>query len=147
MSDINIITAVAVCVSGAFVTGSVAFVIRSLVNDIKQAETTAEKGMEFIRSEIFGLRKSLDSFKADERNKDDELKINIDSTKSELRDEVRAERIYVDNLKKELRSEMQYFWEKAEKVLEARRQDIYMLHNKIDTLRDDTLNQIKEIEK
>ena len=100
MSDINIIMAVAVCVSGAFVTGSVAFVIRSLVNDIKQAETTAEKGMEFIRSEIFGLRKSLDSFKADERNKDDELKINIDSTKSELRDEVRAERIYVDNLKK-----------------------------------------------
>lgn len=145
MSDVNIITAVAICISGAFVTGSVAFVIRSLMNDIKQAETTAEKGMEFIRSEIFGLRKSLDSFKADERNKDDELKIAIDSTKSELREEVRAERIYVDTLKKELRSEMQYFWEKAEKVLEARRQDVYMLHKKIDITKDETLKKFDNL--
>ena len=74
MNEISIITAVAICVCGAFVTGSVAFVIKSLMNDIKQAETTAEKGMEFVRSEIFGLRKSLDAFRGEERRKDDELK-------------------------------------------------------------------------
>jgi hypothetical protein len=60
MNEISMITAVAICVCGAFITGSVAFVIKSLINDIKQAESSAEKGLEFIRSEIFGLRKSLD---------------------------------------------------------------------------------------
>lgn len=132
MSEINIITAIAVCVCGTFVTGSVAFVIKSLMNDIKQAEDTAEKGMEFVRSEIFGLRKSLDTFKSEERHKDDELKSLIDSTKSELRDELKTERQYVDGIKKELKDEILHYWSKTEAVLEARRQDVYMIHNKID---------------
>lgn len=137
MNEISIITAVAICVCGAFVTGSVAFVIKSLMNDIKQAEATAEKGMEFVRSEIFGLRKSLDAFKADERNKDDELKTAIDSTKLELRNEVRTERVYADAVKQELKKEMHYYWTKAENVLEARRQDVYLIHQKIDNLKDE----------
>tara|TARA_Y100000004_G_scaffold186416_1_gene237952 strand:- start:128 stop:568 length:441 start_codon:yes stop_codon:yes gene_type:complete len=138
MNEISIITAVAICVCGAFVTGSVAFVIKSLMNDIKQAETTAEKGMEFVRSEIFGLRKSLDAFRGEERRKDDELKAAIDSTKSELREESRAERNYVESMKKEIKQEMHSYWSKAESVFEARRQDIYMIHNRIDQLKDDT---------
>lgn len=132
MNDVSIITAVAVCICGAFVTGSVAFVIKSLMNDIKQAETTAEKGMEFVRSEIFGLRKSLDGFKSEERHKDDELKNVIDSTKAELREEARSERIYVDTIKQELKDEMRYFFNKTEEVLETRRKDIIELHKKID---------------
>ena len=132
MSETSIITAVAVCICGAFVTGSVAFVIKSLMNDIKQAETTAEKGMEFVRSEIFGIRKSLDGFKSEKRHKDDELKNDIDSTKAELRDEAKSERIYVDAIKQELKDEMRYFFAKSEEVLETRRKDIVELHKKID---------------
>ena len=132
MNDVSIITAVAVCICGAFVTGSVAFVIKSLMNDIKQAETTAEKGMEFVRSEIFGLRKSLDGFKSEERHKDDELKNVIDSTKAELRDEAKAERLYVETIKQELKDEMRYFFAKIEEVLETRRKDVIQLHKKID---------------
>ena len=148
MSEISIITAVAICICGAFVTGSVAFVIKSLMNDIKQAELTAEKGMEFVRSEIYGIRKSLDSFKSEERHKDDELKVAIDNTQKELRQEARADKLYVDHTKKELKEEMHYYWGKAEKVLEARRQDVYMIHNKIDTIKDKLLKRIeKKIEK
>ena len=132
MNGVSIITAVAVCICGAFVTGSVAFVIKSLMNDIKQAETTAEKGMEFVRSEIFGLRKSLDGFRSEERHKDDELKNVIDSTKAELREEARSERIYVDTIKQELKDVMRYFFNKTEEVLETRRKDIIELHKKID---------------
>ena len=148
MSEISIITAVAICVCGAFVTGSVAFVIKSLMNDIKQAELTAEKGMEFVRSEIYGLRKSLDTFKSEERHKDDELKMGIDNTKKELQMEARDDRRYTEVIKKELKDEMHYYWGKAEKVLEARRQDVYMIHNKIDTIKDKLLKRIeKKIEK
>lgn len=132
MSETSIITAVAVCICGAFVTGSVAFVIKSLMNDIKQAENTAEKGMEFVRSEIMGLRKSLDGFKTEERHKDDELKNVIDSTKAELRDEAKSERVYVDSIKQELKDEMRYFFAKTEEVLETRRKDIVELHKRID---------------
>ena len=148
MSEISIVTAVAICVCGAFVTGSVAFVIKSLMNDIKQAELTAEKGMEFVRSEIYGLRKSLDTFKSEERHKDDELKMGIDTTKKELQMEARDDRRYTEVIKKELKDEMHYYWGKAEKVLEARRQDVYMIHNKIDTIKDKLLKRIeKKIEK
>jgi len=145
MNEISIITAVAICICGAFVTGSVAFVIKSLMNDIKQAEVTAEKGMEFVRSEIFGLRKSLDAFKSEERHKDDELKVAIDQTKKELREESRADRLYVDSTKKELKEEMHYYWSKAENVLEARRQDVYMIHKKIDTIKDETLKKLDDL--
>jgi len=136
MSELSIITAVAVCICGAFVTGSVAFVIKSLMNNIAQAEDAAEKGMEFIRSEIMGLRKSLDFFKSEERHKDDELKMGIDATKKELQMEARDDRRYMEVVKKELKDEMHYYWGKAEKVLEARRQDVYMIHNKIDKIKD-----------
>ena len=125
-------------------TGSVAFVIKSLMNDIKQAELTAEKGMEFVRSEIYGLRKSLDAFKSEERHKDDEIKDSIDQTKKELRLESREDRRYVDIVKKELKEEMHYYWGKAENVLEARRQDVYMIHKKIDTIKDELLKRIEK---
>ena len=144
MSEISIVTAVAICVCGAFVTGSVAFVIKSLMNDIKQAELTAEKGMEFVRSEIYGLRKSLDTFKSEERHKDDELKMGIDTTKKELQMEARDDRRYTEVIKKELKDEMHYYWGKAEKVLEARRQDVYMLHKKIDDVKDKLLKKIEK---
>ena len=136
MSELSIITAVAICVCGAFITGSVAFVIKSLMNNIAQAEEAAEKGMEFVRSEIMGLRKSLDFFKSEERHKDDELKNGIDATKKELQMEARDDRRYMEVIKKELKDEMHYYWGKAEKVLEARRQDVYMIHNKIDKIKD-----------
>ena len=136
MSEISIITAVAICVCGAFVTGSVAFVIKSLMNNIAQAEEAAEKGMEFVRSEIMGLRKSLDFFKSEERHKDDELKMGIDTTKKELQTEARDDRRYMEVIKKELKDEMHYYWGKAENVLEARRQDVYMIHKKIDKIKD-----------
>ena len=144
MSDVNIITAVAIMVSGAFITGAVGFIIKSLINDIAQAERSAEKGMEFVRAEIFGLRKSLDSFKSEERHKDDELKVAIDNTQKELRQEARADKLYVDHTKKELKEEMHYYWGKAENVLEARRQDVYMLHKKIDNTKEDLTNKINQ---
>ncbi len=109
MSEVSIITAVAICVCGAFITGSVAFIIRSIMNDIKQAEQSSEKAAEYLRSEILGLRKSLDAFKSEERHKDDELKAGIDSTKSELREETRDERDRVDRVKTELKEEMHYY--------------------------------------
>ena len=142
MSEVSIITAVAICVCGAFITGSVAFIIRSIMNDIKQAEQISAKAVEYLRSEILGLRKSLDAFKSEERHKDDELKAGIDSTKSELREETRDERDRVDRVKTELKEEMHYYWQKAENVLEARRQDVYMLHKKIDKLKEDLINKI-----
>lgn len=142
MSEVSIITAVAICVCGAFITGSVAFIIRSIMNDIKQAEQISAKAVEYLRSEILGLRKSLDTFKSEERHKDDELKAGIDSTKSELREETRDERDRVDRVKTELKEEMHYYWEKAENVLEARRQDVYMLHKKIDKLKEDLISKI-----
>ena len=145
MSEVNIIAAVAICVCGAFVTGSVAFVIKSLMNDIAQAEESAEKGFEFIRSEIFGIRKSLDNFRSEERHKDDELKLAIDVTKQELRSEARADRDYIEKVKGELREEMKFYWEKAESVLEARRQDVYMLHNKIDAKIEALLEKLEKM--
>jgi len=144
MNDVSVITAVAVVVSGAFITGAVGFIIKALMRDIAQAERSAEKGMEFVRSEIFGLRKSLDSFKSEERHKDDELKVAIDNTKKELRQESRADKLYVDHTKKELKDEMHYYWSKAENVLEARRQDVYLIHNKIDKLKEELTDKINQ---
>ena len=144
MSEVSIITAVAICVCGAFITGSVAFVIKSLMNDIKQAELTAEKGMEFVRSELLGLRKSLDSFKSEERHKDDELKESIEKAQDVLRIELKEDRKYQETIKNELKKEMIMYWEKAETVLEARRQDVYMLHKKIDKIKE---NLHKKIDK
>tara|TARA_R100000808_G_scaffold4839_1_gene15239 strand:+ start:797 stop:1234 length:438 start_codon:yes stop_codon:yes gene_type:complete len=144
MNDISVITAVAICVCGAFVTGSVAFIIRSIMNDIKQAEEVSAKAVEYLRSELLGLRKSLDAFKTEERHKDDELKAGIDSTKSELREETRDERDRVDRVKAELKHEMHYYWEKIEKILESRRQDVYLLHDKIDNLKENLLNKIDQ---
>jgi hypothetical protein len=100
--------------------------------------------MQFVRSEIFGIRKSLDSFKSEERHKDDEIKVAIDNTKQELRAESRSDRIYVDNTKTELKKEMHYYWGKAENVLEARRQDVYMLHKKIDEIKDKFQDEMKK---
>jgi hypothetical protein len=115
------------------------------MNDIKQAEVTAEKGMEFVRSEIFGLRKSLDAFKSEERHKDDELKVGVDNTKKELREEARSDRCYVDDTKKELKDEMHHYWGKAENVLEARRQDVYMIHKKIDDTKEYFLRKLEKL--
>ena len=145
MSETSIITAVAICVCGAFITGSVAFVIKSLMNDIKQAEVTAEKGMEFVRSELLGLRKSLDSFKSEERHKDDELKESIEKAQDVLRIELKEDRKYQEAIKNELKKEMMQYWEKAENVLEARRQDVYMIHKKIDTIKDETLKKFNDL--
>ena len=145
MSETSIITAVAICVCGAFITGSVAFVIKSLMNDIKQAEVTAEKGMEFVRSELLGLRKSLDSFKSEERHKDDELKESIEKAQDVLRIELKEDRKYQEAIKSELKKEMMQYWEKAESVLEARRQDVYMLHKKIDDAKEKFQLEINKI--
>ena len=98
--------------------------------------------MEFVRSEIYGIRKSLDAFKSEERHKDDELKMGIDTTKKELQSESRDDRRYMEVIKKELKDEMHYYWGKAEKVLEARRQDVYMIHKKIDKVKDKLLKRI-----
>ena len=144
MNDISIITAVAICVCGAFVTGSVAFIIRSIMNDIKQAEQTSEKAVEYLRNEILGLRKSLDTFRAQERLKDDEIKGEIDSTKNEIREEARSDRDRVDAVKIELKQETRYHWEKIEKILESRRQDVYLLHDKIDKLKETLFNKIDQ---
>ena len=145
MNEVSIISTVAICVCGAFITGSVAFVIKSLMNDIKQAEITAEKGMEFVRSELLGLRKSLDSFKSEERHKDDELKESIEKAQDVLRIELKEDRKYQEAIKNELKKEMMQYWEKAENVLEARRQDVYMIHKKIDTIKDETLKKFNDL--
>ena len=144
MSETSIITAVAICVCGAFITGSVAFVIKSLMNDIKQAEVTAEKGMEFVRSELLGLRKSLDSFKSEERHKDDELKESIEKAQDVLRVELKEDRKYQETIKSELKKEMMQYWAKAENVLEARRQDVYMIHKKIDDSREYLIQKLEK---
>ena len=136
MSELSIITAVAICICGAFITGSVAFVIKSIMNDIAQAEETSEKAVQFIRSELLGLRKSLDSFKSEERHKDDELKVSIEKAQDVLRTELKEDRKYQEAIKSELKKEMMQYWEKAENVLEARRQDVYMLHKKIDDAKE-----------
>ena len=136
MSELSIITAVAICICGAFITGSVAFVIKSIMNDIAQAEATSDKSVQFLRSEILGLRKSLDSFKSEERHKDDELKLSIEKAQDVLRVELKEDRKYQESIKGELKKEMMQYWEKAENVLEARRQDVYMLHKKIDDTKE-----------
>ena len=136
MSELTIITAVAICICGAFITGSVAFVIKSIKNDIAQAEATSDKSAQFLRSEILGLRKSLDSFKSEERHKDDELKLSIEKAQDVLRVELKEDRNYQEGIKGELKKEMMQYWEKAENVLEARRQDVYMLHKKIDDTKE-----------
>lgn len=136
MSELSIITAVAICICGAFITGSVAFVIKSIMNDIAQAEATSDKSVQFLRSEILGLRKSLDSFKSEERHKDDELKLSIEKAQDVLRLELKEDRKYQEAIKGELKKEMMQYWEKAENVLEARRQDVYMLHKKIDDTKE-----------
>ena len=136
MSELSIITAVAICICGAFITGSVAFVIKSIMNDIAQAEATSDKAVQFIRSEILGLRKSLDSFKSEERHKDDELKVSVEKAQDTLRTELKEDRKYQESIKSELKKEMMQYWDKAEHVLEARRQDVYMLHKKIDDAKE-----------
>ena len=145
MSELSIITAVAICICGAFITGSVAFVIKSIMNDIAQAEETSEKAVQFIRSELLGLRKSLDSFKSEERHKDDELKVSIEKAQDVLRTELKEDRKYQEAIKSELKKEMMQYWEKAENVLEARRQDVYMIHKKIDTIKDETLKKFNDL--
>ena len=114
MTETSIIASIAICIVCAFATGSVAFVINSIMNDIKQAEATADKTAEFLRSEARQLRTAIESLRKEERQKDDDT------------------HAYVDLSKAELRSEMHDYWNKAEKVLEARRLDVYHLHAKID---------------
>jgi hypothetical protein len=145
MSELSIITAVAICICGAFITGSVAFVIKSIMNDIAQAEATSDKAVQFLRSEIFGLRKSLDSFKSEERHKDDELKLSIEKAQHDVREEQKDDRKYQDQVKAELKLEMQNYWSKAENILEARRQDVYLLHKKIDDAKEYVMNKIEKI--
>lgn len=143
MSELSIITAVAICICGAFITGSVAFVIKSIMNDISQAEQTSDKAVEYLRSEIFGLRKSLDSFKSEERHKDDELKLSIEKAQHDLRVELKEDRKYQEAIKVELKQEMMQYWAKAEAVLEARRQDVYMIHKKIDENKQFIMDKIE----
>ena len=52
---------------------------------------------------------------------------------------------YVDLSKGELRTEMHEYWNKAEKVLEARRMDVYQLHAKIDKFAADLRDRIDEL--
>jgi|TARA_R110000824_G_scaffold42887_2_gene125693 hypothetical protein len=144
MSELSIITAVAICICGAFITGSVAFVIKSIMNDIAQAEATSDKAAQFLRSEIFGLRKSLEAFKSEERHKDDELKLGIEKAQYEAREEMKDDRKSLEQIKRELKLEMQTYWNKAENVLEARRQDVYLLHNKMDTIKEKLENKINQ---
>jgi DNA gyrase/topoisomerase IV subunit A len=144
MSELSIITAVAICICGAFITGSVAFVIKSIMNDIAQAEATSDKAVQFIRSEILGLRKSLDAFKTEERHKDDELKVSVEKAQDTLRVELKEDRKYQESIKGELKKEMMQYWDKAENVLEARRQDIYMLHKKIDEAKEYVIQKIEK---
>ena len=132
MEQNDIIVAIAVAVCGAFVTGSVAFVIRSLAQDIEQSKESAKQDFGFNSQEIRGVRSSLDSFKSEERHKDDALKAGIESAKDELRREIKEVRATNEQVKQELRAEMLLYWDKIEKVLEARRQDVYQLHGKID---------------
>jgi hypothetical protein len=132
MESHDIIVAIAVAVCGAFVTGSVAFVIRSLAQDIEQSKESAKQDSSFNSQEIRGVRSSLDGFKSEERKKDDDLKVSIEAAKDELRGEIKEVRATGETVKHELRSELLLYWEKIDKVLEARRQDIYQLHNKID---------------
>ena len=98
--------------------------------------------MEFVRSELLGLRKSLDSFKSEERHKDDELKESIEKAQDVLRIELKEDRKYQEAIKNELKKEMVLYWEKAENVLEARRQDVYLLHQKTDKIKDDLRERI-----
>ena len=132
MEQHDIIVAIAVGICGAFVTGSVAFVIRSLAQDIEQSKESAKQDSNFNSQEIRGVRASLDSFKSEERHKDDDLKAGIESAKHELREEIKDAIGRVEGVKNELRGELLLYWDKIEKVLEARRQDIYQLHGKID---------------
>ena len=81
----DIIVAIAIAVCGAFVTGSVAFVIRSLMQDIEQAKESAKQDSSFNQQEIGGVRNSLDSFKSEERKKDEAVRI----TRSHLRRMIR----------------------------------------------------------
>lgn len=140
MEQHDIIVAIAVGVCGAFVTGSVAFVIRSLAQDIEQSKESAKQDSSFNSQEIRGVRASLDSFKSEERHKDDDLKAGIESAKHELREEIKDAIGRVEGVKNELRGELLLYWEKAEKVLEARRQDVYQLHTKIDANMEKAVN-------
>lgn len=115
------------------------------MNDIAQAEETSEKAVQYIRSELLGLRKSLDSFKSEERHKDDELKESIEKAQDVLRIELKEDRKYQEAIKSELKKEMMQYWEKAESVLEARRQDVYMLHKKIDDAKEKFQLEINKI--
>ena len=132
MASHDIIVAIAVVVCGTFVTGSVAFVIRSLAQDIEQAKESAKQDCSFNSQEIRGVRASLDGFKSEERKKDDDLKASIEGAKDELRGEIKEVRATGEAVKHELRSELLLYWDKIDKVLEARRQDVYQLHRKID---------------
>ena len=134
MGQSDIIVAIAVAVCGAFVTGSVAFVIRSLAQDIEQSKESAKQDSNFNSQEIRNVRSSLDGFKAEERKKDDDLKAGIESAKDELRVDIKEVRESGEAMKHELRSELLLYWDKIEKVLEARRQDVYQLHKKIDDI-------------
>ena len=133
MEQHDIIVAIAVVITGAFVTGSVAFVIRSLMQDIEQAKETAKQDSNFNRSEIRGLRISLESIQSEERKKDDDLKAKVEAAKVELRVEIKDSVARSESIKQELRSELRTYWDKVESVLEARRQDVYQLHSKIDS--------------
>ena len=134
MGQSDIIVAIAVAVCGAFVTGSVAFVIRSLAQDIEQSKESAKQDSNFNSQEIRNVRSSLDGFKSEERKKDDDLKAGIESAKDELRVDIKEVRESGEAMKHELRSELLLYWDKIEKVLEARRQDVYQLHKKIDDI-------------
>jgi chromosome segregation ATPase len=138
----DIIVAIAVGICGAFVTGSVAFVIRSLAQDIEQSKESAKQDSSFNSQEIRGVRASLDSFKSEERHKDDDLKGGIESAKLELREEIKDAVGRVESVKNELRGELHTYWERIEITLESRRQDIYQLHGKIDTKVEKLLDKL-----
>jgi hypothetical protein len=127
MNETSVIASIAICIVCAFATGSVAFVIKSIMNDIKQAEATADKTAEFLRSEARGLRNSIEALRKEER---------------QMNDDTHA---YVDLSKGELRTEMHEYWNKAEKVLEARRMDVYQLHAKIDKFASELRDRIDDL--
>ena len=50
----------------------------------------------------------------------------------------------MDAVKIELKQETRYHWEKIEKILESRRQDVYLLHDKIDKLKETLFTKIDQ---
>lgn len=145
MEEHDIIVAIAVVITGAFVTGSVAFVIKSIIQDIEQAKETAKQDTNFNRSEINGLKTTLQHYQEEERKKDDDLKAKIELAKGELREDIKDSILRAEAMKQELRGELHMYWDRVEKVLEARRQDVYQLHAKIEAKHKELSDKIDEV--